>query len=191
MNIVGLVYLATSKTTGKSYVGKTVDFIKRKIQHKSAAFNLNCKAYNSHFYCALRKYGWEDFSWKILQDQIPEQYLVELEKFYIFLFRTYENGYNDTIGGDEPPSQLGRKNPNVSKSNSLRVGNKHPFYGKNIADKIRSQVWEIIKPNGETEIIRNLNKYCKENNLQQTLMGKVAKGQRNHHKGFSCRKIKE
>jgi len=181
--------MAICKITNKGYTGKTIHFSKRIREHRSDAFNIKYKAYNSHFYRAIRKYGWDNFEWKVLQDNIPEQYLLDTEKFYIFLFGTFREGYNDTEGGDQPPSQLGKKNPNVSRSNGLRIGKKHPLYGQNIAEKIRSKNWKIIRPDGSIEIIRNLTKYCKENNLQQSLMGFVAKGRRNHHKGYKCQII--
>ena len=187
---IGIIYMA-SFSNGKSYIGQTINLENRKLSHKSDAFNVKSKSYNSKFYNAIRKYGFNNIEWIIIEKDIPLNNLNLMEIKYIFNFNTYKCGYNTTEGGDNPPSQLGRKNPNVSKSNNSRIGNKHPFYRKNIANKIRSKYWEIIKPNGDKEVIRNLNQYCKDNNLQQSIMWSISKGKRKQHKGYKCKELKE
>lgn len=100
----GLIYIATSKTSGKSYIGQTVDYKKRIIRHKSDAFNKKSSGYNSHFHNAIRKYSWNDFKWEILHDNVPNELLNDFEKSTILKYNTYSpdgnSGYNSTPGGD-------------------------------------------------------------------------------------------
>ena len=54
-----------------------------------------------------------------------------------------------------------------------------------------SKEWIIIYPNGKEVLIKNLTKFCKENNLFQSNMIKVSQGKQSHHKGFTCRPVKD
>ena len=49
--------------------------------------------------------------------------------------------------------------------------------------------WELTNSAGEVFIIRNLEQFCRENQLDSATMGKVANGQRKKHKGWKCKKI--
>ena len=48
----------------------------------------------------------------------------------------------------------------------------------------RVRDWIITFPDDRREIIRNLAQFCREHNLHQGHMNEVAKGKRNHHKGY-------
>lgn len=102
---------------------------------------------------------------------------------------------------NRPCSEKTRKKLSVSK-----LGNKNPMYGKfgienpaygrkqsyETVEKIRnsnSLYWEIIFPNGDRQIIKNLSNFCRENNLSKGIMGHVSKGLRAHHKGYRCKKL--
>ena len=49
--------------------------------------------------------------------------------------------------------------------------------------------WIITKPDGIKEEIKNLQKYCKENNLDSSKMSSVASGLRKHHKNYICERV--
>lgn len=49
--------------------------------------------------------------------------------------------------------------------------------------------WEVITPNNETLIIKNMLSFCRENNLNPSAMSSVARGNRRHYKGYKCRKL--
>ena len=92
-----------------------------------------------------------------------------------------------------PPSghkaNLGRKCP---ESDKIKISK--TLMGRKITwkDKIsegNSRVWLITKPNGNKITIKNLEKYCKENNLNSSKMSCVACGARKHHKGHLCQKL--
>ena len=101
----GIVYVYTNTINGKQYVGETTQEDKRKWEHLyTATVNVN-KAKTSKFYRAIRKYGYDKFTYEVLykfestdKDLVKETIrLKEIE--YIELFDTYKNGYNSTIGG--------------------------------------------------------------------------------------------
>jgi hypothetical protein len=54
--------------------------------------------------------------------------------------------------------------------------------------EIISKTWEVTYQNGEPTIIKNLAKFCRENNLDNATMGSIAKTGR-YHKGWQCKFI--
>lgn len=51
----------------------------------------------------------------------------------------------------------------------------------------REKNWIVISPTGEEMLIRNLQKFCTENNLNRGNMIAVAQGKRPHNKNWKCR----
>lgn len=51
--------------------------------------------------------------------------------------------------------------------------------------------WLITHPDGRTEVIDNLNAFCKKFGLNRGSMGEVARGHRQTHKKFKCQKLSE
>ena len=86
---------------GKSYIGLTTQpKNKRNAQHKSCSRNTG----NTRFvYNAIRKYGFKNLIYEILDTAENNDELREKEKAYIFFYNSYYIngcGYNRTIGGD-------------------------------------------------------------------------------------------
>lgn len=93
------IYKITSKTTGKIYVGQSINIKKRFYEHTYQAFNRNELGYNSILHQAMRKYGAEDFSFEIIEECSVDQ-LDEREKYWIKELNTLSpNGYNILAGG--------------------------------------------------------------------------------------------
>ena len=92
-----IIYIATNKINGKSYIGQTINSLKqRKKRHLWDASNKRTIIY---FHKALRKYGFNNFNWKIICKCNDIKSLNKLEAYYIKLYNTFKNGYNLTIGG--------------------------------------------------------------------------------------------
>lgn len=99
------IYKFINKITGKIYIGQTNNIEKRKRGHKSESFNPKANGYNLPFHVAIRKYGWENFNFEVLEelsDDFGREYLNEREIFFIAYYKSLvnENGYNLTKGGD-------------------------------------------------------------------------------------------
>jgi len=117
MKIYGVIYRAYCKITGKSYIGMTDDFKRRKSTH---LFYFD-KQEEKHpkFYRALRKYGPENFEWSILDCSGTLETLKLCEMFYISQYNTFHNGYNCTPGGDGFGG--GKDHPMFDKHHSLET----------------------------------------------------------------------
>ena len=91
------IYKATNNITGKSYIGYAVDGLEnRKPEHKSLAKKGN----GYYFHRTIRKYGWDNFLWILLEQGVTDfELLKELERYWIKEFDTFYNGYNLTEGG--------------------------------------------------------------------------------------------
>lgn len=95
----GLIYCITNRINGKMYIGQTCNPLSvRRRQHIDTAQ----KGGHMSISCAIRKYGVENFTWTILEDDIPLHDLNRMEELYVDLFDTYNEGYNSTLGGDNP-----------------------------------------------------------------------------------------
>jgi len=54
-------------------------------------------------------------------------------------------------------------------------------------DKVKTYL--VTTPEGEELTITNLKQYCEQNGLNESLMYKVASGNRNHHRKYLCSRI--
>ena len=108
----GYVYKFTSPSN-KVYIGITNDIRRRYAEHK----RLSEQIINRKFYIALRKYGFENFSFEVLErydvKTKEELYdvLNEREMYYIEKYDSFNNGYNLTKGGDGTRGLEGELNP--------------------------------------------------------------------------------
>lgn len=90
-----LVYKATFPD-GKSYVGVTCKSLKRRItQHRSDAK----RGSYYRFHEALRVYGLDSPKWEILSEEMSFDCAKDKEMEFIKKFKTKENGFNSTYGG--------------------------------------------------------------------------------------------
>lgn len=88
------IYKATNTLNGKSYVGETCDFDKRKKEHLRCNPKEDCE-----FHRAIQEFGVDKFEWEILETTDNKEKAHELEKYYIEKYNTYRKGYNMTKGG--------------------------------------------------------------------------------------------
>ena len=101
---MGAIYCYTNLINQKKYIGQSIDPKQRYNAHKSSAFNENSKEYNSPLHMAMRKYGYENFSYEILQETNDIELLNSLEVFYIKYYNSQiPNGYNILEGGKNAP----------------------------------------------------------------------------------------
>lgn len=85
------IYCYTNNINNKKYIGQSKD-IKRR-----------CKPSNykgcTKFYNAIKKYGIENFSFIILEDNLTLEEANNREEYYIQYYNTIQNGYNLKSGG--------------------------------------------------------------------------------------------
>ena len=101
MKKTGCIYKITNIKDNRVYIGQTslVNPIKRWEQHYNQAINSNNDLY---LYKAIRKHGIENFSFQIIENNIPISELDKKEKEYISFYESNKRGkgYNLTDGGN-------------------------------------------------------------------------------------------
>jgi group I intron endonuclease len=124
-----LIYKYTSPS-GKSYNGQTKDLKRRETQHISSN---GCRAFSN----AINKYGFENFTREILEENLTLDVANIKEEYYISIHNTMvPNGYNLQSGGNnklwsaESKALLslavsGENNPMFG-----RCGDANPMFGK-------------------------------------------------------------
>lgn len=74
------------------------------------------------------------------------------------------------------------------KMSESRIGKKQTDYQKQKVTEALQQAWVITTPKGVIINIVNLNKFCRENELDQGNMVKVSQRILRQHKGYTCYK---
>ena len=93
------IYLVTNLINGKQYVGQT------KHGHTGGRWkehNVIREDYNTIFHNAIKKYGTENFSVEVIEDNISDRDIDQREIYYIEFYNTFHangHGYNMTKGG--------------------------------------------------------------------------------------------
>ena len=131
----GSIYLLLSPS-GKIYIGQT----KQKPAEKrwENYRKLNCKD-QPKLYNALKKYGPENFVFKVIEVCKNQQELDDSEKFYIKDYDSIKNGYNIKLGGNTQnmTPEIGRK-ISETKKEQLKSGIRiHNWTGKHHSDKTK------------------------------------------------------
>lgn len=139
------------------------------IYKATNTINNNCYIGNTYFHNSIRKYGWENFKWKILCKNIDnESKLNAMEKFYIAAYRSMGYKlYNLTNGGEGTsgliPSEETRKKLSKSKignkNNSPKFGINNPFYGKKHSEKSKKKISKANK--GRVRTAKSIEKMKK------------------------------
>ena len=96
-----LIYKITNKINNKCYIGQTIKTAEERWEeHKRHAFGTHQNDINKTLYQAIRKYGLENFTLEILQDNIENfEQLDKAEIYWIDYYNSFIKGYNETFGG--------------------------------------------------------------------------------------------
>lgn len=157
------IYLITNTTNGKHYVGQAIDLRKRLLQHLCT---INGKSRSQHIclYRAVEKHGIENFEFKILRtisnyENYPRETLKKgldkLEMYYIEKYDSYNNGYNQTLGGDG--GVLGYKMTEEQKDKIRENAKRQATDGRYAVYCLNIETKEIIKSVNMPELAKTLN----------------------------------
>ena len=94
-----VIYLITNLINNKKYIGQTKQGREERRWQEHSIFYVN---ENRMLYNAIRKYGSENFEFKVIDTDIPEELIDERERYYIKYYNTFYlngQGYNMTEGG--------------------------------------------------------------------------------------------
>ena len=98
-----LIYKITNKLNNKCYIGQTIKSAEERWkEHQSHAFGTHINDINKTLYKAIRKYGLENFTFEVLQDNIETfEQLDKAEIYWIDYYNSFVKGYNETFGGQQ------------------------------------------------------------------------------------------
>lgn len=157
----------TSKTTGKMYIGITCQ------QPWTKRFNGDGSGYRNcvHFWRAIQKYGWDDFSHKIITICETEKEAMKLEKEYIKKYKTNndEYGYNIKEGGEhqEYPPEIRKRISDALKGKPNGMQGKH--HSEESKQKIsESQKGKKLTPEHAANVRKAIREYYKTHSPAHT-----------------------
>lgn len=153
---------------GRSYVGMTSNFRKRKQGHKK-----DMKKYATRpLYVAIRRFGWDTLKWDVLDTNVEAETAKFMEMDFIHLFDSKTNGYNFYPDGNGDLVRKAYQDPKKAENLAIGHGSK-PFiikkYGK---------VLDTFINKSECAREYELNVYCVAKCLNK------AEG-RTQHKGYT------
>ena len=90
------IYSITDTTTGKRYIGQSVDVATRWSDHIKRGLGAD-KGADTKLYAAMKAHGVENFKFELLE-KVPRDRLNEQERFWIEYFDTTKTGLNTTKG---------------------------------------------------------------------------------------------
>lgn len=90
-----IIYGYYQPAENKWYVGRTGSYPFVRAGKEGERYLLKCPKFAE----AIRKYGWDSFEYHVLETTEDEKLSWELEKKWIALKDSYNNGYNLTLGG--------------------------------------------------------------------------------------------
>lgn len=140
------IYKFTSPV-GKCYIGRTVNVEDRYKCHK---WYYNRK-YNRIIYNAMHKYGWDAFTFEVIDEVIGLENAIMKELEYIIKYDSIRNGYNQVSntgrGGDvwDGHKHTEKYMEFVENMSSLMQGENNPMYGKSHSEEAKQKQKEKAK----------------------------------------------
>lgn len=211
-----LIYKITNKINNKCYIGQTIkNAEERWREHKSHAFGTHINDVNKTLYKAIRKYGLENFTFEVLQDNIETyEQLDKAEIYWIDFYNSFIKGYNETFGGQKYHKILPNKEiiedyyrTRSARKTALNFGIDHStvddILNQNNIPRFTfrqaaGQRIKISKNNFEKEFdsVRDCaewfvaNKICKTNNVESARTGlKNARAKTGYYYGYLIENI--
>ncbi len=145
MKKISGIYKFVNLINGKRYIGQSTDIKLRWYRHKSCSKSNKAKTY---FNKALRKYGWDNFYFVIIEEVKDLQLLDKREDFWINYYNTMNGkmGYNLCSAGK---NRTGYKHTEETKEkirltrfkNNIGIGYKHTLESlKKISEASKSRI---------------------------------------------------
>lgn len=214
--MIHTIYKFTNILNSKVYIGYTNNIPRRLYYHKrnckiqKSAFYDAINKYgwdNFHFEIIYQSLD-GDYCHNIMEEYFIREYHSHIDEGF---------GYNMTYGGDgqkNPSAETrwkigtanrGKKRNPLNEETKRKIGlanskkkrtqqEKEHLRQINLSKKQseesilkRSKSYIVIDPSGNYITVKNLNRFCKENDLNQGAMSSIARGLSNTHKGWSCK----
>lgn len=140
------IYKITNQISGHAYIGQSVDIEERFRQHIKRAYDSK-KEYNKVLYAAIRLYGTNNFTFEILEEIVNIEELNDREIYWIAYYNTYNDGYNETPGGEGVKGQNGEKHHNhkLLEADVIDIRRRYAACSESVQDIFESYSARITK----------------------------------------------
>lgn len=210
---MGIIYCIHNLSTGKKYIGQTVEKIQRRVLRHFRTIN------ETKISRAIQKYGKCDFVYGVVEEVEDKNLLDDREQYWIKYYDSVDNGFNIKEGGkcargfkqsessiekrrqklvgrpltDEHKQKLSKAHKGkvlsketIDKMITYRTGRKLTESCKEkISQSHSKNTYELKNINGTTLIIKNLAKFCRENNFSQSYFTRILQGKRKTYRGWT------
>lgn len=180
------IYKATSRTTGRSYIGRTIGDVNHRIsQHIHVSKE---KYYNNQpltkFQQALVYLGEEDFYWEVIHQcsdsfkckKDLNKYLLQKEIEFTLKYDSVENGYNENYGNGE----IGYTSQNLTPDASRKLCSQEIFFKRSEKRELQSK--ELFSIGEERNRIKSIEyaktKYTRSGPLPKHLNNSIRESKR-------------
>jgi group I intron endonuclease len=212
---MGIIYCIHNLSTGKKYIGQTVEKMQRRVTRHFRTIN------ETKISRAIQKYSKYDFVYGIVEEVEDRDLLDEREQYWIKFYNTVENGFNIKEGGKcargykQSESSIEKRRQKligkclteehkqkISKAHKGKVLSKETIdrmiayrTGRNLTESCKEKIskshskntYELKNINGTILIIKNLAKFCRDNNLSQSYFSRILKCKRKSYKGWTIK----
>ena len=212
---MGIIYCIHNLSTGKKYIGQTVEKMQRRVTRHFRTIN------ETKISRAIQKYSKYDFVYGIVEEVEDRNLLDEREQYWIKFYNTVENGFNIKEGGKcargykQSESSIEKRRQKligkslteehkqkISKAHRGKVLSKETINrmiayrtGRNLTESCKEKIskshskntYELKNINGTILIIKNLAKFCRDNNLSQSYFSRILKCERKSYKGWTIK----
>lgn len=215
MRIIHSIYRFVNQNNNKVYIGYTSNWDSRLRDHQTRYSKLNTAFYHAIRKHGWDNFTYEVIYQSLDKEHthnIMEEYFIREYNSHV----DSGHGYNMSYGGDgnngycaetlykmgsanrgkkrgprteETKQKIGFANSQKTRTEEEKQHLRNVNLGKKQSEKTvlkHSKSYTVVSPNGETLDIVNLNRFCKEHNLNQGAMAAIARGKLKHHKGWSC-----
>jgi group I intron endonuclease len=158
------VYAIINIRSEKLYIGSTQNLSVRFRNHR--ALLVGNRHSNKKLQRAWNKHGKDDFVFIILE-YCPLVERIDREQYYIDLYKSVQLGYN------------------ITEKANCTVGYRHLEKTKKLlSQKAKSKEYFFYSPSGKLHSGKNLQEFCRINNLCPSLMGQLLSGRVKYSQGW-------
>lgn len=131
------VYKHENLLNNKVYIGITSRTLNARSGKNGSSY------YKSpHFWSAIQKYGWGNFSHEVLVDCLTKDEACKLEKEYIVKYKSTDRkfGYNCSLGGESGNYGVKASEELRKRLSEMRKGENAPNYGRRMSEEVKDKI---------------------------------------------------